>query len=65
MNLFNEKKPEIIALVQQFTDLPKKPKKNSIRYINSFYRLINNPKSVARVVNPFCHKSDFVEVSPV
>ncbi len=64
IKLFNDRKPALLSLLQEFEHLAPKQKKTSIKYIESFYRIINNPKRVKRTILKFCHKSYFVEVKP-
>ena len=63
IGLFNEKKSAIMALVQEFPHLPPKERQNSASYLEGFYRIINKPQRVKRVILKRCHKSYFVEVA--
>ncbi len=59
---FNIVKPEIISMVEEFEYLGAGQKKSALRYIRSFYKIIDEPKRVERAILKFCHKSQFVEV---
>ena len=50
--LFQEKKTELIATVNDFEYLSKGDRKEMIRYINSFYKILDKPKLVKK---EFCH----------
>ena len=52
--LFNEKKNEIIQVIQSAEFLDNKYKKNSIRYIEKFYQTINNPDKFSNHVTLAC-----------
>lgn len=62
IKLFNDKKAEILDLFQASLYLPERKKKTSISYIEAFYRIVNNPKRVRRMILGRCHKSIMVEV---
>jgi hypothetical protein len=59
--LLNSKKSEILSLFQDSPYLRDAWKPRKIRYIEKFYRLINNPKRVKSKINGWCHKSFYVE----
>lgn len=46
--IFKEKKQEIIALLRDFDLLPEKVRKRNVKYIEEFYKIIDNPKLVKR-----------------
>jgi hypothetical protein len=56
---FNQSRDQLMQLVE---DLPmaKKEKRRANRYIESFYRIINDPKRVKGVIERWCNKSNFV-----
>lgn len=60
IQLFNDKKAAILDLFESFPHLSDAGKKSSKRYVESFYKIINNPKRVKRVILTRCHKSTFV-----
>jgi len=51
---FNEKKPDIIALFEDNTHLSDKTRKNSIKYIEDFYEILNDPKRFKREITDKC-----------
>jgi hypothetical protein len=51
---FNEKKPDIMALFEDNTHLTDKNRKNSIKYIEEFYEILNNPKLFKREITDKC-----------
>ena len=53
---FNAKKDEIYNLYQNTEYLSERTKNATIRYINEFYQIINNPKSVKREFIDNCRK---------
>ncbi len=61
IELFNARKEEIISLVQNFDATSKRNRKRMVNYIESFYRIINDPDRVESVIHGYCHKSYFVE----
>jgi len=61
--LFMSRKEKIMKELENLNMLRKNQKKASLNYINSFYRIINDPKRVDRVIKKFCHKSHMIEVS--
>ncbi len=46
--LFNQKKEQIYALYNNFPHLKQRYKKRSLRYLDSFYKIINNPLLVEK-----------------
>lgn len=62
IKLFNDKKSAIIDLYQGFRYLPERRKKSGISYIGGFYKIINAPKRIRRVILKRCHKSYMQEV---
>lgn len=62
IKLFNDKKSAIIDLYRGFPHLPERKKKSGISYIEGFYKIINAPKRVRRVILKRCHKSYLQEV---
>jgi len=54
IDLFNQKKNEIIHVIQTAEFLDNKYKKNSIRYIGEFYRIINDPTEFSEYLNQPC-----------
>ena len=62
IELFNHEKAAILDLFQTSPYLPERKKKSAISYLEGFYRIINNPKRVTRVITAKCHKSIMVEV---
>ena len=58
--LLNSKQAEILSLFKDTRYLPNATSKRKIRYIDKFYRLINNPKRVKRKITYWCHQSFFI-----
>lgn len=54
VELFNEKKPDILALFEDNTHLSDKNRKNSIKYIEDFYKIINDPKRFKKEITDKC-----------
>jgi len=52
--LFNEKKPEILALFENNPHLNDKTRKKTTRYIEDFYKIINDPKQFERQISGKC-----------
>lgn len=52
--LFRERREAIESLVQQQSELEKRPKKQMLKYINDFYETIDNPKSREREIVKKC-----------
>ncbi len=48
LDLFQEKKAALIATINDFEYLSKRERKRMVKYINSFYKIIDNPKSVKK-----------------
>jgi hypothetical protein len=53
---FNRKKKEIYALYNHFPLLEDRNKKDTLRYLDAFYKIINKPKSVKRHLVENCRK---------
>ena len=53
---FNKKKEEIYALYNHFPLLEDKYKKDTLRYLDGFYKIINKPKLVKRHLVENCRK---------
>ncbi len=51
---FNEKKPEIMALFEDNTHLTEKNRKSSVKYIEDFYEILNDPKDFKREITDKC-----------
>ena len=49
IKLFNSRKQEILNLVTSTSGLSKQSKKQTLKYIESFYKIINNPSSLSRI----------------
>ena len=54
VELFNEKKPEILALFENDMHLTEKNRKSAISYIEQFYEVINNPKKFESLIIDKC-----------
>jgi len=52
--LFNEKKPEILALFQSNPHLTDRYREDAIEYIDDFYEIINDPKDLEKDVIDKC-----------
>ena len=46
--LFKEKKNELIATINDFEYLSKAERRRMVKYINSFYKILDNPKLVKK-----------------
>lgn len=55
LKLFQEKRRSFTEIIEGFEYLPKKDRKNMIKYLNSFYRILDKPKKVQRI---FCTSDD-------
>ncbi|MFK7933798.1 MAG: hypothetical protein AB8G22_09820 [Saprospiraceae bacterium] len=56
-DLFKAKKAELLATVANFEYLPKSDRNQMIRYINSFYKILDNSKRMERVfVHPMAEE---------
>ena len=53
---FNKKKEEIYALYKNFPPLNSRHKKNTLRYIDRFYEIINKPRLVKKYLVENCSK---------
>ena len=54
VELFNEKKPDILALFENNAHLTDKNRKTAISYIEKFYEIINNPKKIEKLIIDKC-----------
>jgi hypothetical protein len=52
--LFNEKKPEVLALFENNSHLTDRTRKDAIEYLEDFYEIINNPKQFERRITDKC-----------
>lgn len=59
--LFNIRRAEILSLFEHAPYLPDRRNQKNLRYVEKFYRLINNPKRVKRKIEGRCHKSYIVD----
>lgn len=59
--LLNVKQTEILSLFGQAPYLPDSRKRKNQRYVERFYRLVNNPKRVQRKIYGRCHRSYMVD----
>ena len=57
IGLFNSRKDDIINILNQAEFLEKKYRKTSIRYIEEFYRIINDPEKFSAYLNQTCEYS--------
>jgi len=55
-DLFRAKKTEMLAIVEQFELLPEKPKKAMLKYLNSFYEILETPKKYKSQIVEHCGK---------
>jgi hypothetical protein len=58
INLFVEKKDEIIKTIESFNYLSERDIKQLLRYINSFYDLTNRPDNLIKILKSEC-RTDF------
>lgn len=58
VELFNEKKADIMALFENNSHLTDRTRKNAIKYIEDFYEIINNPKRFKRDITDKCRGSE-------
>jgi hypothetical protein len=65
IKLFNDRKAKILGQFEALPYLTAGNKKSGMKYIESFYKIINEPKRVKRVILQRCHKSYFREVPPI
>lgn len=49
LQLFKEKRERFTQIIQDFEYLPIKDRKKMVKYLNSFYRILNRPKRVKRI----------------
>jgi hypothetical protein len=54
VELFNEKKPDILALFENNAHLTNRNRKSAISYIEDFYKIINNPKKFESLIIDKC-----------
>jgi hypothetical protein len=54
VELFNEKKADMMALFENNSHLTDKTRKYAIKYIEDFYEIINNPKKFKRDITDKC-----------
>lgn len=54
IDLFNERKSEILNIIDETEFLNRRFKKNATTYILSFYKIINDPKKLAKFINQSC-----------
>ena len=54
VELFNEKKTDILALFENNTRLTNRNRENAIKYIEGFYKIINDPKDFKRQITDKC-----------
>lgn len=59
--LYNEKKPEILSMIEHSEYLDKKYIKTSIHYIEAFYKIINNPEKFNKYLTQTC---DYINNPP-
>jgi hypothetical protein len=52
--LFNEKKPEFMSLLENDPNLNDGMTKDAIRYLESFYDILNNPKKFEKLITDKC-----------
>ncbi len=56
--LFNEKKTDILALFENSSYLNDRTRKDAIKYIEDFYKILNNPKRFKRDITDKCRGSE-------
>ncbi len=61
IELLNNRKLDILALLETFPYLNARQNSRNIDYVEKFYRIINNPKRVERKIHGWCHRSLMVE----
>lgn len=54
VQLFNEKKAEILALFENNSDLNDRTRRDAISYIDDFYEILNDPKRFKRYITDKC-----------
>jgi len=59
--LFKNKKSDILSTIQDFELLEQKPKKSMLKFINSFYKILENPKSRKSQIIKHCDRHIKVE----
>jgi len=53
-DFFKEKKIEILSTVEQFGLLPKREKKSMLKYLNGFFKILDNPKAAKKQIIKHC-----------
>ncbi|MDX8337915.1 hypothetical protein SLH46_01895 [Draconibacterium sp. IB214405] len=59
INLFNEKKPEVIAAIESCELLDKRDKKEVLTFVNEFYKMAEYPEYFIRTLKNECRDLDF------
>ena len=54
LNLFREKRQEILAIAGDQSQVTKRVAKSSLKYIEAFYKIINNPKDLHKRIEKTC-----------
>jgi len=54
LNLFREKRQEILAIATDQSQVTKRVAKSSSKYIEAFYKIINNPKDLQKRIKTAC-----------
>ena len=54
LNLFREKRQEIMAIAGDQSKVTKRIAKSSLKYIEAFYKIINNPKDLQKRIKKVC-----------
>ena len=54
LNLFREKKQEIMEIAGDQSKVTKRIAKSSLKYIEAFYKIINNPKDLQKKIKKAC-----------
>ena len=54
LNLFREKRQEILAIAGDQSQVTKRIAKSSLKYIEAFYKIINNPKDLQKRIEKTC-----------
>ncbi|MEM9822855.1 MAG: hypothetical protein AAF985_17370, partial [Bacteroidota bacterium] len=53
--LFQSKEEAIVSMIKDFDLLDKKVRKDVLKYVNSFYRILNSKKEVKAALQPLKH----------
>lgn len=61
VTLYNQKKPEILSMIEQTKYLDKRYIRTSVNYIEQFYKIINNPEQFDKYLIQTC---DFINNPP-